>query len=84
MASYATQAQVLPEPLLQAARKAVLTNPDVQARWNGFKAANNEQDALRGGFLPQIDLASSMGRESRVTPIADYGESTVFARQISP
>lgn len=74
MASYAGQAQVLPEPLLQAARKAVLTNPEVQARWNGFQAANNEQDALRGGFLPQIDLASSMGRENRVTPIADYGK----------
>ncbi len=63
------QAQGLPEPLVQAARKAVASNPEVQARWNGFKAAGNERDVARGGFLPQLDLTATTGRESRVSPL---------------
>jgi adhesin transport system outer membrane protein len=62
------QAQGLPEPLVQAARKAVASNPEVQARWNGFKAASNERDVARGSFFPQLDLTTSLGRESRASP----------------
>ena len=61
------QAQSLPEPLVQAVRKAVASNPEVQARWNGFKAAGNERDVARGGLLPQLDLTTSLGRESQVS-----------------
>ena len=35
LASLSVQAQSLPEPLVAAARKAVVSNPEVQARWNG-------------------------------------------------
>jgi len=62
------QAQGLPEPLVQAARKAVVSNPEVQARWNGFKAAGNERDVARGGYFPQLDLRASTGREDRESP----------------
>lgn len=68
LACFGGQAQSLPEPLVQAARKAVLTNPEVQARWNGFKAAGNERDVARGGFFPQIDLTTAIGNENRTTP----------------
>jgi len=83
LASLAVQAQALPEPLLNAARKAVSTNPDVQARWHGFRAALNEQDALRGGYLPQIDLAGTLGRESRVEPQADLGKYNFRTSQLT-
>lgn len=73
MATVGAQAQGLPEPLIQAARKAVASNPDVQLRWNGFKAASNERDAARGGLLPQLDLTTSLGRESRVSPTRQTG-----------
>lgn len=66
--SLGVQAQSLPEPLVKAARKAVVSNPEVQARWNGFKAAGNERDVARGGFLPQLDLTASTGREERDSP----------------
>lgn len=66
----AAQAQSVPEPLVQAARKAVVTNPEVQARWHGFLAAGNERDVARGGYFPQLDLRAGVGRESRVTPTA--------------
>lgn len=67
------QAQPISEPLLKAVRKAVLTNPEVQASWNGFKAAGSEQDRVRSGFMPQIDLSASVGRENRSTSVAGDG-----------
>ncbi|MBK9440393.1 MAG: TolC family outer membrane protein [Comamonadaceae bacterium] len=82
-AHFGSQAQALPEPLLQAARKAVLTNPDVQVRWNGFKAAHNEQDAMSSGRLPSIELNSRAGRESRSTPQTDYGSYNLGANQLT-
>lgn len=75
MSSWGVHAQTaLPAPLVKAARQAVLTNPEVQARWNGFKAAGNAQDMARAGFLPQLDLKASIGSESRTTPLTNYGK----------
>ncbi|MGK2953669.1 MAG: TolC family outer membrane protein [Thiobacillus sp.] len=65
LVSTAIQAQDLPAPMIEAARKAVASNPEVQARWNGFKAAGNERDVARGGYLPQVDLTASIGKENR-------------------
>ncbi|ABE42275.1 TolC family outer membrane protein [Polaromonas sp. JS666] len=73
LTSLAAQAQTLPEPMIDAARKAVVSNPEVQARWHGFQAAGNERDVARGGYFPQIDLRAGTGRESRETPLTDYG-----------
>ena len=77
------QAQTLPDPMVQAVRKAVTTNPEVQARWNGFNAANNERDVARGGFLPQVDLAATSGREERDTPLTNYGSYNFTAAQLT-
>ena len=83
LASLGAQAQGLPEPLVQAARKAVVSNPEVQARWHGFQAAGNERDVARAGFLPQIDLTATVGRESRKTPLANYGNYNFSATQLT-
>ncbi len=72
-AGLAASAQNLPEPMVLAARKAVASNPEVQARWHAFKAAREEQSAARAGFLPQLDLSAFTGRHQRVTPAVDYG-----------
>ena len=77
------QAQALPDPMVQAVRKAVTTNPEVQARWNGFNAANNERDVARGGYLPQIDLSATSGREERDTPLANYGSYNFNVAQLT-
>jgi adhesin transport system outer membrane protein len=82
----AAQAQTLPAPMVQAARKAVATNPEVQARWNGFNAAGNERDVARGGFFPRVDLTANTGREARETPTApggSYGTYNFNAAQIT-
>jgi adhesin transport system outer membrane protein len=52
-----------PMTLRDAAQQAVLTNPEVLARWHGVRAAEGERDAARGGFLPRVDLNLSTGSE---------------------
>jgi adhesin transport system outer membrane protein len=66
-------AQATPAPLVEAARKAVLKNPEVQARWNGFLASGDEREVARGGLKPRVDLTASAGRERYVSPVQDYG-----------
>jgi adhesin transport system outer membrane protein len=84
LASLAVQAQNLPDPLIQAARKAVANNPEVQARWNGFKAAGDEQGVARGGFFPRVDLSASTGRESRINPTqGNLGSYDINATQLT-
>lgn len=77
------QAQALPDPMVQAVRKAVTTNPEVQARWNGFNAANNERDVARGGYFPRLDLTATTGREERDTPLTNYGSYNFNAAQLT-
>ena len=77
------RAQTLPDPLLQAVRKAVQTNPDVQARWHGLRAALSEQEAMRGGLFPRIDLSGSVGRESRQAPEGDRGKYNSRASELT-
>jgi adhesin transport system outer membrane protein len=49
--------------LKEAAQKAVLTNPEVQARWHAFKAVGEERDVARGGYYPRADVTAGAGRE---------------------
>ena len=51
-----------------AIQKAVVSNPEVQARWHGFLAAKEEQDVARGGFLPRVDVTAGVGRERQTDP----------------
>lgn len=56
------------ESLKDATQKAVLNNPEVQARWHAFLAAEEETNASRGGFLPRVDVTAGAGRERLVQP----------------
>lgn len=58
----------VPDALRDAARKAVVTNPEVQAGWHAFRAASAEQDAARGNYLPHADLFAGVGRETLKQP----------------
>ncbi len=78
LTSWGAQAQVLPEQLVQAARKAVASNPEVQARWHGFQAAGNERDVARGGYFPSLDLRASVGNEHRESPAIPGGSRYSF------
>lgn len=54
--------------LQDTVKKAIVSNPEVQARWNAFLASQNEQDVARGGYLPRIDLTTGIGQEKLTEP----------------
>lgn len=53
-----------PVSLQETVKKAISTNPDVQARWHTFQASLYEQEVARGGYFPRVDLTGGVGRES--------------------
>ncbi|MCL1824655.1 MAG: TolC family outer membrane protein [Betaproteobacteria bacterium] len=73
--------------LLDAVRKAVATNPEVQASWHGYRAATAGRDVARGGYFPRIDLNAGLGHVWRKDPKADsdnwnYGGVGLNLRQM--
>lgn len=63
----ASAAAQQPATLPDAVKKALLGNPEVQARWHAFLATRHEEDVARGGYLPRLDLATGIGHE-RLSP----------------
>ncbi|HJW10139.1 MAG TPA: TolC family protein, partial [Albitalea sp.] len=56
------------DALKAAAEKAVLTNPEVTARFNAYRAAVDAVDVSRAAYRPRLDLSANAGRESnRIT-----------------
>jgi adhesin transport system outer membrane protein len=56
------------DPLKDAAQRAISTNPEVTAKFNAFRAAVDEVDVARGGYLPRVDLSAEASRtRDRVT-----------------
>jgi len=54
--------------LRDAIQRAVVTNPEVQAAWHAYLAAEAEQNGARGGYLPSVNLTAGIGREHQVDP----------------
>jgi outer membrane protein, adhesin transport system len=79
MAGGAVLAQALPARWMEAAQKAVVSNPEVQARWREFTGAVAEREAVAAGYKPQVDLTLGMGREWRDYPGAAPG-ATEYTR----
>lgn len=61
-------AAALPPALVEAVRAAVVNNPEVQARWHAFTAADAQKDVASAGWRPSVDLTYGVGREHRVDP----------------
>ena len=57
-----------PLTLKDAVQKAVLSNPEILARWHTIKAAEGERDAGAGALLPRVDLSAGLGAERRSDP----------------
>lgn len=54
-----------PLTLKDAVQKAVLSNPEILARWHTLRAAEGERDAGAGSLLPKVDLLGGLGIERR-------------------
>ena len=55
--------------LKETTQKAILSNPEVLAKWHNFQSATAERAAANGGFLPSVNLNANMGeqRDRRIT-----------------
>lgn len=58
----------VPEPLLKAIQKAVISNPDVQGKWNTFLTTDSQRDVAKNGFMPELNLLGNLAKENRRTP----------------
>lgn len=67
MATLTADAQT--QTLKEATQQAVLTNPEVLARWHAFEAAGHERAAGAGAFLPRLDLNASAGKDDIDDPV---------------
>ena len=54
--------------LQQLIEKTVTANPEVQARYHNYKAAEQEQNAARGGYYPRADLVTTFRNQEQLTP----------------
>lgn len=53
------------DDLQSVVQKAIATNPEVEAAWRRLSAAENDIGVARGNYLPSVDVAAGVGRESR-------------------
>ena len=88
--SFTAQAQapapapsLIPDELVQAVRKAVTTNPEVQARWNVFLASDSQRDIAKAGYLPQLDVSASAGRQRSESGGINQGTYNIASGQLS-
>ena len=58
-----------PITLNEIASKAVLTNPEVLAKWHEFKAAGYEKDISWGRNLPSLDVMYGTAYQQRESPL---------------
>lgn len=57
------------EPLVtlkQMVEKVISSNPEVQAKYHAYLGAGYEQDVVRGGYLPKVDLNSTYRNQESV------------------
>jgi adhesin transport system outer membrane protein len=52
------------QTLKEAVQKAVLTNPEVQAKWHSYQSSNSERSAVVGAYFPEININAIKGRDN--------------------
>lgn len=51
------------QTLKESTQRAILSNPEVLARWHNFQAAGSEREAASGAYLPNVNLSAATGRD---------------------
>lgn len=69
LALAALTAHAQTQTLREASQQAVLSNPEILARWHAFEAANSERAAGAGAYLPRLDLTAGAGRDDLNDPL---------------
>jgi adhesin transport system outer membrane protein len=51
-------------PVAQSVQQAIEGNPEVAAKFNAFRASNDEIDVARGAWLPHLDVSANAGKRA--------------------
>jgi len=63
LASCAAMAQTT-SPVAQSVQKAIEGNPEVAAKFNAFRASNDEIDVASGNWRPHLDASANAGKRT--------------------
>ena len=63
LASCAAMAQTT-SPVVQSVQKAIEGNPEVAAKFNAFRASNDEIDVASGSWKPHLDVSGAAGKRA--------------------
>ena len=63
LASCAAMAQTT-SPVAQSVQKAIEGNPEVAAKFNAFRASNDEIDVASGNWKPHLDASANAGKRT--------------------
>ena len=66
-------------PLKQLVEKVISSNPEVQARYHAYVGAGYEQDVVKGGYLPKVDIQSTYRKQEEINNIRS-GNGTEIPR----
>jgi outer membrane protein, adhesin transport system len=54
--------------LKEVIEKVVTSNPEVQAKYHTYRAALEDQNAAKGGYLPKADVVSTFRSQEQLSP----------------
>ncbi|WP_159675606.1 TolC family protein, partial [Andreprevotia sp. IGB-42] len=87
LALYGLTTHVFAETLNEATAKAISKHPELRSRYYDYRAAGEDQKAIKGRYLPRVDVAASYNKEWQTRPIAgsydfNHPGASVELRQI--
>lgn len=53
------------QSLKESAQRAMVSNPEVLAKWHSFQSTSSSRDAAFGAYLPNVNLSANAGRDQR-------------------
>lgn len=57
--------------LKQMVEKTISSNPEVQSRYHAYLGAGYERDAVKGGFMPKVDIQSTYRKQEDINAFRD-------------
>ncbi len=64
-------------PLKQLVEKVISSNPEVQSRYHAYVGAGYEQDVVKGGYLPKVDIQSRYGKQEEMDSIRNLNGTEI-------
>ena len=66
--------------LKQMVEKTISSNPEIQAKYHAYLGAGYEQDVVKGGFLPKVDVQSTYRNQENIDQGAARRNNTAIPR----